>query len=92
MIAFVDLEVYCEESDRGWVIEFRDQGAGFLPQDRKRIFRRFVRGRGVKRKTGSGLGLYLAKQASRQMGMRLTANSEGVNRGAQFRLEGKWHD
>jgi signal transduction histidine kinase len=38
-----------------------DQGAGILPEDRKRIFERFERGRGTKQVRGSGIGLALVK-------------------------------
>jgi two-component system phosphate regulon sensor histidine kinase PhoR len=38
-----------------------DQGAGIALEDRKRIFERFVRGRGTKQVRGSGIGLALVK-------------------------------
>jgi two-component system phosphate regulon sensor histidine kinase PhoR len=38
-----------------------DHGAGIAQEDRKRIFERFVRGRGTKQVRGSGIGLALVK-------------------------------
>lgn len=42
-------------------IRVTDQGAGIPAEDRKRIFDRFVRGRGTKQVRGSGIGLALVK-------------------------------
>jgi two-component system phosphate regulon sensor histidine kinase PhoR len=42
-------------------VSVTDHGAGILPEDRKRIFERFVRGRGTKQVRGSGIGLALVK-------------------------------
>jgi two-component system phosphate regulon sensor histidine kinase PhoR len=42
-------------------VSVTDQGAGIAPEDRKRIFERFVRGRGTKQVRGSGIGLALVK-------------------------------
>jgi two-component system phosphate regulon sensor histidine kinase PhoR len=48
---------------RGKTVEVsvRDRGAGIPAEDRKRIFERFVRGRGTKQVRGSGIGLALVK-------------------------------
>jgi two-component system phosphate regulon sensor histidine kinase PhoR len=50
-------------STRGRFVEIgvRDRGAGIAAEDRKRIFERFVRGRGTKQVRGSGIGLALVK-------------------------------
>jgi two-component system phosphate regulon sensor histidine kinase PhoR len=42
-------------------VSVTDFGAGIPPEDRKRIFDRFVRGRGTKQVRGSGIGLALVK-------------------------------
>jgi len=42
-------------------VSVTDLGAGIPPEDRKRIFERFVRGRGTKQVRGSGIGLALVK-------------------------------
>jgi signal transduction histidine kinase len=43
---------------RMWV---RDQGPGIPPEQQKRIFRRFARGRGGRRSEGAGIGLAIVK-------------------------------
>jgi signal transduction histidine kinase len=74
-----------------WLIEFSDQGMGFDPSDSRRIFGRFFRARTSAPQAipGSGLGLHLADSASRALGIKLRADSEGRGRGARFVLEGK---
>ncbi|HVU01447.1 MAG TPA: HAMP domain-containing sensor histidine kinase [Polyangiaceae bacterium] len=47
--------------DRVLEIAVSDEGAGIAADDRKRIFERFVRGRGTKQIRGSGIGLALVK-------------------------------
>jgi len=42
-------------------VSVTDRGAGIAPEDSKRIFDRFVRGRGTKQVRGSGIGLALVK-------------------------------
>jgi two-component system phosphate regulon sensor histidine kinase PhoR len=42
-------------------VSVSDHGAGIAPEDRKRIFERFVRGRQTKQVRGSGIGLALVK-------------------------------
>jgi two-component system phosphate regulon sensor histidine kinase PhoR len=42
-------------------VSVTDAGAGIAAEDRKRIFERFVRGRGTKQVRGSGIGLALVK-------------------------------
>ncbi len=42
-------------------VSVTDHGTGIAPEDRKRIFERFVRGRSTKQVRGSGIGLALVK-------------------------------
>jgi signal transduction histidine kinase len=56
-----------------------DQGSGIAPEDRERIFERFVRGRTSSR--GSGLGLYIARTLVEAHGGRIWAG-EGADAGA----------
>ncbi|MFO0594647.1 MAG: HAMP domain-containing sensor histidine kinase [Myxococcaceae bacterium] len=69
-----------------WELEVRDQGQGFEPKDRERLFQPFERGGGPGVLHGSGLGLYLSRQLARRMGGELSASSEGPGRGACFVL------
>ncbi len=74
-----------------WAMEFVDKGYGFEPGESKKIFRRFYRARHSAPYSiaGTGLGLYLAREAGRRMGIKITATSEGPGKGATFRLAGK---
>jgi two-component system phosphate regulon sensor histidine kinase PhoR len=49
-------------------VSVTDHGAGIPHEDRKRIFERFVRGRGTKQVRGSGIGLALVKHIARAHG------------------------
>jgi len=71
-------------------IYFKDQGLGFPSEDAKKIFQRFYRSSTGSPHAipGTGLGLYLASSASKAIGMRLQASSEGLGHGATFLLEG----
>ena len=60
-----------------------DQGPGVAPDERERIFGRFVRGHAATRKVvGAGLGLTIARGLARAMGGDLEAAP--VRRGARF--------
>ncbi|HXS28206.1 MAG TPA: HAMP domain-containing sensor histidine kinase [Steroidobacteraceae bacterium] len=66
----------------------RDSGVGFRPADEGRLFEKFSRlesgaGGGY---YGTGLGLYIVKRLMQLAGGRVAAHSEGVGRGAEFRV------
>lgn len=66
----------------------RDSGVGFRPADGARLFEKFSRlesgaGSGY---YGTGLGLYIVKRLMQLAGGRVAAHSEGVGRGAEFRV------
>lgn len=70
-----------------YVVEISDNGPGIAPEDRKRIFEKFSRGRrGAGRdEGGSGLGLAISRQIVQQMAGRLDlVRREGP--GATFRV------
>lgn len=73
-----------------WQVQLEDQGWGFDPNDKKKIFHRFFRSRTKASYAipGTGLGLYLAHSASRAMKLDLRGESEGPGKGARFILEG----
>ena len=58
-----------------WILSVRDNGVGFAPEYRDRIFRPFERLNG-KRYPGSGLGLPLAKRIVERHGGRMWAESK----------------
>ncbi len=73
-----------------WRIEIQDEGWGFDPKDKRRIFERFVRARSVAPYSvaGTGLGLFLVKNAVASMGLRIQGHSAGHGEGAVFTIEG----
>lgn len=74
-----------------WAIRFEDEGLGFDPSEAKKIFKRFYRAKhsAAYSIAGTGLGLYLAREACRRMHVKITADSPGHLRGATFVLSGK---
>jgi len=88
-----DVTIRTHRSPGRWQIDVIDQGWGFDPADSGKIFDRFYRAKTEAPYAipGNGLGLHLAKTASRAMGVRLRGNSNGVGRGAMFTIEGGEH-
>jgi signal transduction histidine kinase len=74
-----------------WEMVIEDAGWGFYPQDAKKIFKRFFRGKTFAPYSiaGSGLGLFLVKSACERMRIDITAESAGLKQGARFRLRGR---
>ena len=66
----------------------KDQGLGFKPSDMKKIFERFTTAgkKGTHGETSTGLGLYLSKKIIENHGGLLEAESEGVYKGASFKI------
>ncbi len=75
--------------ERGGFIEVRviDQGPGIAPEDRRRIFERFVRGKSAagRQVRGSGIGLALVKHIAEAHGGSITVESPGLS-GSEFVL------
>ncbi len=66
----------------------RDSGIGFRPADQSQLFRKFSRlnaGAGSSY-YGTGLGLFIVQRLMQLTGGRVSASSEGLGRGAEFRL------
>lgn len=63
-----------------------DDGIGFAPAERDRLFERFYRieGEGRGRASGTGLGLYLVRRCMELDGGTASAESAGPGRGARF--------
>lgn len=65
----------------------RDSGVGFRPVDGGRLFEKFSRlESGAGGYYGTGLGLYIVKRLMQLAGGRVAAHSEGLGRGAEFRV------
>jgi signal transduction histidine kinase len=63
-----------------------DSGVGFDKKEKKKIFRRFYRigSENIRNSTGSGLGLYLAKEIVQNNSGKIVAHSDGLNQGSTF--------
>ena len=60
-----------------------DDGPGIAPQDRQRVFERFMRG-ASRDVAGSGLGLAIVRQAARRMGGEVSLSDGLDGRGCRF--------
>lgn len=69
--------------------EVQDKGIGIPPEHLKRVFERFYRvpSESVKRRRGTGLGLYVAATIVHNLGGRLQAASAGPGTGTTMRFE-----
>jgi signal transduction histidine kinase len=63
-----------------------DSGAGIPPEQRERIFERFVQGGDGGESGGAGLGLAIVRDIVQAHGGRIFLDSE-VGRGSRFTLE-----
>jgi PAS domain S-box-containing protein len=81
------ITVRCHNDERGWLqIQVSDSGIGIDPQALSRIFLAFEQGEpGIGQRFGGlGLGLTISRALVEAHGGKLTACSEGRNRGATF--------
>jgi len=74
--------------DARFVFQISDTGVGIGPEQRDRIFHAFEQGeRAISRKFGGlGLGLTISKRLLELQGGTISVHSEGLNRGASFKL------
>ncbi|HJL18143.1 MAG TPA: HAMP domain-containing sensor histidine kinase [Sandaracinaceae bacterium LLY-WYZ-13_1] len=74
--------------DEGVTIEVQDSGIGIPEKDLKRVFNRFYRVplEGVRKRKGTGLGLFVVSALVRNLGGHVEATSEGPGRGATMRV------
>ncbi|MFQ5504889.1 MAG: sensor histidine kinase [Planctomycetota bacterium] len=68
------------------LVRIRDRGPGIHPEERERVFERFVRGERQRTGTVPGLGLYLARRILRDHGGEIVSVACG-GPGACFVLE-----
>ncbi|HET6398812.1 MAG TPA: PAS domain-containing sensor histidine kinase [Candidatus Thermoplasmatota archaeon] len=68
------------------VAEVQDSGAGFDPSLAHRLFQPFQQLDEGRRRTGTGLGLYVSRGIIESHGGRVEAHSDGPGRGATFRF------
>ncbi|MEM6796239.1 MAG: HAMP domain-containing sensor histidine kinase [Acidobacteriota bacterium] len=80
------ISVAAVETSGGINLHVSDTGVGFPPQEAKQLFEKFYRvGNELRRtRTGTGLGLYLARRFMEVEGGVLSARSAGPGHGASF--------
>lgn len=70
------------------VFSIKDTGVGVSPETKEKLFHKFNRGEaGKMNTTGSGLGLYLAKEIIKAHHGRVWLESEGLGKGTTFLVE-----
>lgn len=78
-----------ESADKKARITIADTGIGIDPEEAKNLFEKFKRARGANKvnTTGTGLGLYVAKQLVEGHGGTVRVESDGVGKGSRFIVE-----
>lgn len=80
------IEVTAHQAGGNWVIEIKDNGLGFAPDDAKRLFQVFQRLHTASGIEGTGIGLALCSSIVTAHGGTITARSDGPDHGATFTL------
>ncbi len=77
------------EADRKVLLEVRDSGIGIDRQNLKRVFHRFYRveDQEVRKRRGTGLGLFVVWALVKQLGGKVEALSDGRGLGTTMRVE-----
>jgi signal transduction histidine kinase len=70
-------------------VEIKDTGVGIAPEEISNLFEKFKRARGANKvnTTGTGLGLYVARQLAEGHGGTIRVASEGIGKGSTFTIE-----
>ncbi|SHE69438.1 Signal transduction histidine kinase [Psychroflexus salarius] len=70
-------------------ISFIDQGIGFNQEQSTELFKKFtsISHKGTSNEDSSGIGLFLSKTITEKHGGKLTAKSNGINKGATFTVK-----
>ena len=81
--------VSLEKKEGRAVLTIADTGIGIAPEELGGLFEKFTRARGANKvnTTGTGLGLYVAKQLAVGNGGTIHAESDGVTKGSRFIVE-----
>ncbi len=82
------INVSVKNKDGKVVFCVKDTGMGMSEETKNSLFQKFSRGDGARMNTtGSGLGLYLAKEIISAHGGRVWVESDGVGKGSAFFME-----
>lgn len=84
----ITVSIKHDEQRKYDVLAVTDTGMGISAEEKEVLFQKFSRGEGGKTNTsGSGLGLYLAKQITEAHGGHVGISSPGVGKGSTFTIE-----
>ena len=85
----VQISVNVLRTQKKLMIEFKDNGVGVEQKNLKKIFHKFQRinNNNIPNVKGTGLGLYWVREIIRLHGGKITAFSEGKNKGTCFKIE-----
>lgn len=85
----IKVRLYDNKKKKRAYVEVTDTGVGMDKETIESVFEKFVRARNANEVnvTGTGLGLYVAKQMAEGMGGEISIASAGVGKGSTFTLE-----
>lgn len=84
----VEVSVIHKEGNKVIRFEVKDTGMGMTPETKASLFQKFARGEGSKvNASGSGLGLYLAKEIAEAHKGTVGVDSDGPGKGSTFYME-----
>jgi len=80
------VELSLGRTDHEITFSIKDTGIGILPEEKKHLFKRFIRGKKVSRlwTEGVGLGLYVARLIIEAHRGQIGGESEGEGKGSEF--------
>ena len=83
------IDVYLTKKPNSFLFESRDTGVGMNDADKMRLFQRFSRASDAYKTnaTGTGLGMYVAKNVVERHGGKIWAESQGRGQGTSFFVE-----
>lgn len=90
----VSLILRKDEVSKKVFVDVKDTGIGIAPEALGEIFKKFERAKNANsiNVTGTGLGLYIAKQMAEAMGGSITVSSEGEGKGSTFTVTFRMSD
>ncbi|MFT7507385.1 MAG: signal transduction histidine kinase [Acidimicrobiales bacterium] len=83
------ITVFVHDEKKKLFVDITDSGIGMKESELEEVFGKFERAHNANKinVTGSGLGLYVARNIAEHMKGKVTAHSDGVGYGSTFRLE-----